>query len=135
MSAAPILALRKAIVTHLRADTSVTALVPAVRLYGERAPASPTWPFMRYGVSDAVPGYEITVPLHIFSKDPFTDDVNAIAEAIGGSLDGKTLSLADGRSAYLKWESVRVIGDAAEADAWHAIVTVSAMVPRDCATP
>jgi hypothetical protein len=133
MSAAPILALRRAVVPHLRADAAVTATAIGSRIYGERAPATPTWPFARYGASDAVPGFEIEAPIHVFSKDEFTDDVNAIAEAIGNSLDGKVLDLGAGRKAYMTWLGVRVVGDAAEQSEWHAIVRFSATVPRDCA--
>lgn len=130
MSVAPILALRKAIVTHLRADTDVTSTSIGERFYGEKPPARKTWPFGQYGSSDAVPGYDITAPLHIFSKDDFTDDVNAIAEAIGNSLDETVLELDGGRKAWLTWLGVRVQGDSEE---WHAIVTIGAKVPRDCA--
>lgn len=127
----PILNLRRAIVTHLRADTSVTSTAVGSRIYGERIADNPTWPFVRYGVSDAV-GDTITVPLHVFSKDDFTDDVNAIAEAIAVSLDEKVLTLGDGRKAYLSWASQNVMGDAEEASAWHAVVTISARVPQGC---
>lgn len=130
MSVAPILGLRKAVVAHLRGDSAVAATSVGTRIYGERAPAPPTWPFARYGASDAEPGHEITAPLHIFSKDPFTDDVNAIAEAVAASLDGRALTLAGGRKAYLTWAGTRVV--ASDADEWHAIVSFSAVVPRDC---
>lgn len=132
MSVAPILGLRQAIITHLRADPAVTATAIGSRIYGEKVPANPTWPFARYGVSDAGPGFEIAAPVDIFSKAEFTDDVNSIAETIGNSLDGKVLALADGRKAHVTWAGVRLAGDAATADAWHATVLFSARVPRDC---
>lgn len=130
MPVAPILSLRRAIVTHLRADTVVTATAVAGRIYGEKAPATLQWPFARYGASDAVPGFEIEAPIHVFSKDEFTDDVNGIAEAIGNSLDGTVLDIGSGRKAYMTWLGVRVVGSAP--DEWHAIVRFSATVPRDC---
>lgn len=129
MSVAPILALRKAIVTHLRADSAVTSTSIGARSYGEKVPARPTWPYLHYGMSDAVPGFDITAPLHIFSKDPFTDDVNAVAEIVGASLEDKVLTLGDGRKAYLTWLGVRMVGGD---DEWHAVVTIGAKVPRDC---
>jgi len=129
MSVAPILALRQAIVTHLRADAAVTATAVGTRIYGERAPANPQSPFARYGVSDALPGFDISAPIHIFSKAEFTDDVNSIAEAIGRSLDGAVLDLSDDRKAYLSWEGQRVVGSEEE---WHAIVTIGARIPRSC---
>lgn len=128
MSVAPILGLRRAIVTHLRADSTVTSTAVGTRIHGEKAPTTPTWPFVRYGVSEAS-GDEISVPLHVFSKDDFTDDVNAIAEAIGNSLDEITLTLGDSRKAYLSWAGVTVMGDPEEQSAWHAVVTISAKVP------
>jgi hypothetical protein len=133
MSVAPILGLRRAIVTHLRADTAVTSTAVGSRIYGEKVPAQPTWPFVRYGVSDAQPGFDISVPIHIFSKDDFTDDVNGIAERIGNSLDDKVLTLGDGRRAFPVWAGVRLAGDADEASAWHSTVLFDVRVPRDCA--
>lgn len=136
MSVAPILGLRRAIVAHLRADTNVTTLgSPALgaRIYGERTPAVLTWPFVRYGQSDARPGFEITAPLHAFSKATYTDEVAAIAEAIGNSLDGQVMTLADGRKARLRYVGHQVVPDAAEASAWHAIVRVDANVVLECA--
>lgn len=129
MSVAPILALRKAIVARLIADSAVTSTAIGERSYGEKVPARPTWPYLHYGMSDAVPGFEITAPLHIFSKDPYTDDVNVVAETVGNSLDGRVLSLGDGRKAYLTWEGVRIVGGD---DEWHAVVNIGARVPRDC---
>ena len=130
MGVAPILDLRRAMVTHLRADSAVTSTSVSNRLYGEKAPAALTWPFGRYGISDAQPGDKIAVPFHLFSKDPFTDDVNGIAEAIGNSLDGKVLTLNGGRKAYITWTGTRLV--ASEADEWHAIVGFDATIPRDC---
>lgn len=139
MSVAPILGLRKAIITHLRADASVTSLgTPALaaRIYGERTPAEKVWPFVRYGQSDALAGYEITAPIHVFSKAEFTDEVAQIAEAIGNSLDpddrGLVLVLSDGRLARLRYLGHQVIPDAAEATAWHAIVRIGANVVKEC---
>jgi len=131
MSVAPILGLRRAIVTHLRADSTVTTTAVDSRIYGERAPAEPQWPFVRYGVSDAA-GDLVSVPLHVFSKDDFTDDVNAIAEAIGNSLDERVLTVSEGVKAYLAWQGVQVMGDAEEQSAWHAIVTIQARIPQGC---
>lgn len=129
MSVAPVLAVRRAIVTHLRADSTVTSTAVGTRIYGERSPAQPTWPFVRYGVSDALPGHEITASLHIYSKADYTDDVNAIAEAIGNSLDDKVLDLGGDDKAYLSWAGQQLVGDSEE---WHAVVTISARIPREC---
>ncbi len=133
MSIAPILSLRRAIVTHLRADSTVTSTAVGQRIYGERAPAAPVWPFVRYGQSDAVPGFQITAPIHVFSKAEYTDEAAEIAEIIGASLSGKVLALDDGRKARLRYAGHQIIPDAAEASAWHAIVRIEANVIAECA--
>lgn len=131
MSVAPILGLRRAIITHLRADSSVTSTALGNRIYGERAPATPTWPFMRYGVSDAMPGYDIAVPLSVFSKADYTDEAAAIGEAIGASLDGKALTLGDGRVAHLYFRGMQMLSEP-DGDGWHAVVSIGARVARNC---
>lgn len=128
------LPLRQAIVTRLRADPNVTAVIPAAQVYGERTPATLTWPFVRYGQSD-VGQTSGSVPLHVFSKAEFTDEAATIAAAIVESLDGKRLDLGDGRKADLNWPEAagtQIIPDGDEADAWHAIVRFNVTVPRTC---
>lgn len=125
------LPLRQAIVTALRADTGLTAITE--RIYGERVLADPTFPFVRYGVSDTVPqrgacwdGSRINVPIHSFSKADFTDEVAQMNAAVALALDGKVLAL-DGGKAHLRWTGSRIIPDASEASAWHGIVSFEAV--------
>jgi hypothetical protein len=137
MKAAPILEVRRGIVTHLRADPAVTSLgTPALdaRIYGERTPATLTWPFVRYGQSDAVFGWDVSAPIHVFSKTDYTDEVSAISEAIGESLDDVVLAFADGRKAHLRYLGHLIIPDGAEASAWHGIVRIGARVAVECAS-
>lgn len=131
MASDPTLPLRQAIVAHLRADSAMTAVLAADHLHGERTPATVEWPFVRYGQAEIgqTGGF---VPLHAFSKATFTDEVATIAAALVASLDGVTLILTDGRKATLDWGGTQVIPDAAEADAWHAIVRMGVTVPRTC---
>jgi hypothetical protein len=135
MSAPPILALRRAIVAHLKADIALTALLPSARIFGERSTEG-SWPFSRIGELEAVPGHEIGGAIHVFSKGDFTDEVAAILERIGTSLDDQVLYLGDepfeGPKANVTLVRTRIIPDGAEQSAWHGIATISATVPKDC---
>jgi hypothetical protein len=135
MAVDPTLPLRQAVIRTLRADDALTALLPAERIYGERSPAELTWPFVRYGQADIgqVGG---SLPIHVFSKQQFTDEAASIASAIVDALDGRSLALDGGRKATLTWpeaSGTQIIPDSAEADAWHAIIRFDVMIPRACA--
>ncbi len=129
----PTLALRRAIIGALKADSGVTDLVADGRVYGERALAKPIFPFIRYGITDARPkrgtcwdGATIDLPIHAFSKAEFTDEAVNINRAIQLALDGKALQLEGGATAYVTWAGSTVIPDAAEAGIWHGISRFSA---------
>lgn len=135
MASDPTLLARKAIVTHLRDDTVVTSTPVGSRIYGERTPAVLIWPFTRYGQTDF--GHTSgRIPLHTFSKSKHTDEVASIMAAIVESLGGKTLTLDDGRKMRLTYPDAggsQIIADGAEADAWHGIVRLDAVIARECA--
>jgi hypothetical protein len=134
MASDPTLPLRQAVIQRLRADPDLIAIVPASRVYGERSPSELTWPFVRYGQS-LIGQAGGTLPIHIFSKQNFTDETAEIADAIVESLDDASLDLGDGRKAVLKWPEqggTQIIADGAEADAWHGIVRFEVTIPRLC---
>jgi hypothetical protein len=135
MAKDPTLPLREAVIQRLRADPDLIALVPEARVYGERSPSELNWPFVRYGQS-LIGQTGGTLPIHIFSKQTFTDETAEIADAIVGALDDAALDLGGGRKAVLKWPEdggTQIIADAAEADAWHGIVRFEVAIPRTCA--
>lgn len=136
MSAPPILALRRTIVAHLKADETVIAVLPAARQFGERS-QDLGWPFSRVGEFEGAPGHEIRGAVHVFSKGDFTDEVNTIVERIATSLDGAVLTLDEdvARRANIALLGTRVIPDGAEQSAWHGIVTILATIARDCTDP
>lgn len=85
--------IRRAIVAHLRADATVTALVPSSRIYGEFVATptgqQPTFPFIRLGYSQSSPfeatcwdGSDNTVTVHVFAQGPGTDSVETIASRV-----------------------------------------------------
>ena len=135
MSAPPILYTRRKIVARLKADGVVTALLPSGQIYGERSDADTAWPFSRCGEFEGEPGHSVRGNVHVFSKSDFTDEVAQIAEAIGSSLDGAVLELADGRRANVDVVRTRILPDPAEQSAWHGIVSIVTTIPRDCTQP
>lgn len=126
---------RRAIVTHLRADTNVAATALGARFYGETTPATLIWPFGRYGQT-ALGQLGGQVPLHFFSKAQFTDEVAEIMAAVVTSLGDKVLALEDARKLHLIYPDeggTQIIPDGAEAGAWHGIVRLEARIARECA--
>jgi hypothetical protein len=126
--AARSLYLRRAVITHLRADASLIALVPAARLYGMKAPATPTWPFTRYGSPDETPrpvscwdGSDVAFVIHSFSKAEFEDECAGINEAIETALNGAVLTMAGNVKARPIWLGSQIIPDGGEIGAWHGI--------------
>lgn len=129
------LQLREAIITRLRADAQLIALVPPARIYGMRQPATTLWPFTRYGSTDTKPalaqcwdGQVVNLTLHAFSKAQYEDEVAQISSAIAEALGGAVLTLEDAEAskAHLRWRQSQIVPDAAEASAWHGIVRLEA---------
>jgi hypothetical protein len=125
------LSLRQAIVTRLRADADLTGLVPAASIYGQRSPSTVTWPFVRYGAPDETPlrkGTDIRVTLHAFSNEQFEDEASNILAAIQASLEAAVIDLGGGLTAYLNFLRATVMGDGAEADAFHGVISFDAAI-------
>ena len=122
------LQLRRAVVSRLSADTTVTALTP--RIYGRHVPANPVWPFVRYGVPDTRPfeasgygGSDSAVTVHAFVKGPDETATAALAAAIKESLSADTLPLADGITLVsLDWTRTQILE---EGDDYHAVIEFS----------
>jgi hypothetical protein len=136
------LALRKAIITHLRADADVTALVPAERIYPPKTPADPVWPFIRYGVPTKLPerascmdGSRILLTVHAFSQEPSEDEAVQIGAALAASLDGEdgkglVLDLSGNYSARatITYTGGQTLQDPEVAGAWHEVVNFEAFI-------
>lgn len=122
----PALQLREAIVTILKADAGLLALVTAGSIYGEYPGAQPERPFVRYGEDDAAParstcweGAVVAFPVHAFSADKFTDEVKGLNAAIVTALDGKVITLEGGSKATILWQRSQVLRDGADPNAFH----------------
>jgi hypothetical protein len=131
----PSLALRQQIVARLKASPAVTDLVVPSRIHGERSPANPIFPFIRYGQADVRPrrascwdGAEVDLPLHAFSQSPSTDQVANINAQVAAALDGAVLDLGGDLKAHLAWTGSQIIPDAEEATVWHGIQRFTATI-------
>ena len=118
-----------AIVAALKADATVTALVPATRIYNVEAPATPVWPWILVGppteTSDnrsCTDGSLLSVVVHGFAKGPGELAMAGIANAVKRALDGKTYSRLAGTVAVdVQFSQTQIIRDSAEASAYHSI--------------
>lgn len=130
-------AVRKAILTILKADSGVTAIVPKARIYSQRAITSPTWPFVLYGSPSALPrrascvdGAILTVAVHGFADprrnasgsilETAEDHASRLGAAIATALDGQKADVATGRIA-IDWQGSQLLMDGDEADAFHTV--------------
>lgn len=130
--------LRRAVITALKADAALTALVPAAQIHTSTVPANPAWPFLRWDAPNSIPrgvactqGAEVTFFVHAFAKAAATDTAEAHAERITAAV-AKVLHRArltlPSASARLRVRATRSMMDGAEKDAWHGIVDVIAGV-------
>lgn len=122
----PALDLREAIVTILKADAPVVALVTAAKVFGEHPGALPERPFVRYGEDDTVPtrvmcweGATVDFPVHAFSAQKYTDEIKRINAAIVTALDGQVIELDGGVKAHIEWLGSPLLRDGADPNAWH----------------
>lgn len=120
--------LRRAVISRLRADAALLAIVPSTSIYGMRVEAEPTWPFTRYGVPDETPrsvqcfdGSDVAFTIHSFAKQKFEDQCAQINEAIVASLGDAVLTMAGNTQARIVWLGSQIIQDGDEADAWHGL--------------
>lgn len=131
------LPLRQAIVTILRADAALTALVPAGQNCGMRPPTNPAFPYTRYGAPDSLPlraqcldGATVGVTVHSFSDADYEDECANINAALAAALDGKTVELDTDfpAKAHIVWVGSQIMADAADASLWHGVNRFEASV-------
>lgn len=126
------LAVRRAVLTALKNDAALSTLVPATRIYPPQTPATPAWPFIRYGQASAIPvrascvnGSRVLVSVHAFARGPGEDAAEAIGDAVASALDGAVLTLPGGVKAHVSWTGGQTLRDTDEADDWHVIVDLA----------
>lgn len=141
MSIGLIKPLRAAVLTHLKGDAAVTAIIPAARLYPSTTPANVSWPFGRFDGPQSIPldggcyaGSTISFFYHGFAKgtanvETAEDEAMRIAAAFEHSLHNRRLEITSpATTARISVLSARIIMDGAEQSAWHAIVSCSARI-------
>jgi hypothetical protein len=140
-----LLPVRQAILTALKGNDTLTALVPAERIYPPKTPSDPTWPFIRYGAADGLPwkssgedGVKVVTAVHCFARA--TDEApdgeaaaGAIKAVLAEYLDGPggngfNLAVAGAATAVVQVGRHRVIRDRDEPDGWHGIVDIEVVV-------
>jgi len=137
---------RRIILTALKADSTLTAIVPAARIYGDDVPPSPEFPFVRWDAPSTIPfslsgaaGSSTTsFMLHAFATarlsaskaklETASDYANRIISAVHGVVHRNRFSDDDGRIFKVTVASRMSMRDGAEADAWHCLLNCVARV-------
>lgn len=125
------LPVREAIIVRLREAAAILgAPVPAGKVFGMMQPPDTPYPFVRYGVPEAVPfrascisGSSIAVIIHAFADGKSEDSAATIAAWVVDALDDKVLQLGDERTATISWTGGSTLADPVEKDIWHAYRT------------
>jgi len=125
MTILPLHSARSEILSTLKTDSALTAVVPASRIWPQKTPASLTWPFIRIDSMTATPGRydcaegsEITGTAHCFTKvDTSVLDPEAQAMSICDLMGTALEALGECHIGV-----VQIIMDPEEADAFHGMV-------------
>lgn len=135
------LAIRRAILTALKADAPLLGLIPASSMHPQAPASEPSWPFIKTGAPSGLPinaacvdGSVTVVAVHGFAKPRIED--GAVVESaedhaarIGAftatALDKKKLALDGGGEAKLRWTGSQLLQDRDEADAFHTVQNFS----------
>lgn len=134
---------RRAVLARMKADTDLTALVPAASIHASTVPANPAWPFIRWDAPQSIPrgvactqGADVSFMLHCFAKpresggavvETAEDYASRITSAMKKALHRTRFSI-EGGTVHLVVRSTRSMMDGDEADAWHGLVNVVARV-------
>ena len=134
---------RRAILTHLKAQQGVVDLVKASSIYPSTTPREPEWPFVRWDAPQSIPldggcfsGATVTFLVHAFARDrregetvleDGEDYASRIGSALKSAMHNRRLPVADG-SARLEVRSARLLRDGDDEGAYHAVLSVEARV-------
>jgi hypothetical protein len=128
------LPLREAIVLHLRQDATLTALVPASAIHGERVPAKRTKPYIAMSRMDVeafsaqcVNGGRIPVDLNIFADGEDSETITKISAAVVASLDDAQLELDEGWCFDITFIRTTSVSAGTETTSWHDRASFTAL--------
>lgn len=128
--------LRRAVLTALKADAQVLALVPKASIYTAIPPKEPAWPWIRWGVPNStaldaacLAGEDARFTIHVFARgrvnptgaviETGEDHVGRIVAAVKGALRRSGFDTPSGH-ASVRWLSDTCRNDGDAADDWHA---------------
>lgn len=127
---------RRAVLTIMKADSALLALVAKTSIYPQRTDPTPAWPFIRCGSPSVVPvraacvdGGNLTMAVHGFAKprmqgqtmaETAEDRASRIGSAIARALDRQKVAIAGGTLA-ITWQGSQLLQDPEEADAFHTV--------------
>lgn len=134
---------RRATLTHLKAQQGVVDLVKPSSIYQSTTPREPEWPFVRWDAPQSIPldgacfaGATVTFLVHAFARDRYEgnqrvefaeDHASRIGSALKAALHNRRVDVEDG-SARLQVRSARLLRDGDEEGAYHAVLSVEARV-------
>lgn len=138
MAAKGWLPVRRALLTALKANESLTDLVPEERIYPQAPLDVPGWPFVKCGTpsgtpifADCVDGDEISISFHSFAKpreeggevvETAEDYADRIGNAVTHALHGQKLSLEGGGTATVRRAAYELVQDSDETDIFRHYV-------------
>lgn len=129
--------LKAAVIDHLAASPSLLSLVPADRIYAMSPPATPLFPFVRYGVPissgfDATcwDGATVRVTLHAFAESTQTRAGEDLALDIAAAMVEamKVFEPSNLGVIECEWMQTNCRMEDLEADRWHAFCEFSVTV-------
>lgn len=134
---------RRAVLSHMKADAALGALVPPANMHPATVPTGQAWPFTRLDGFRSAPedgpchaGATVAFIAHAFTQPALASDGETVVElaedragkisaAMKLALHNRRVPVADG-TALLRVRSVQILSDPAEAQAYHAVVQVEA---------
>lgn len=121
--------LKIAVIGHLEGYAPLTAIVPIERMYGMQVPATPVFPYIRFGYpitgayeATCWDGATVRVTLHAFAetKTGVSGEGQALQIAAHIVERMKTLAPATLSIVENEWIQTNVLRDEPEADRWHS---------------
>lgn len=134
---------RRAILTALKAETSLTDLVAAARILPQGAGGEPAWPFVRLGAAITQPskaactaGGDVAMDVHAFARarssggqvvETAEDHAGRIGAAIETALADNRLALEGGSIAHVSLSDLTLMADE-EPESFHWFAQINARV-------
>lgn len=129
---------RRAALSTLKANAALTAIVPASRLYSQRVPTLPDWPFVKFGPSQGLPiraactrGGNVSFSVHAFAKALPDETAEDYAGRIGAHVRAalnESRSTFPGGTIRFRVTEEQLLQDGAEVDAFHYFAVVTARI-------